>query len=93
MALQQDGALWAIGRNAAGQLGDGTNTDSKTFKKVLAGVKTVATGMRHTMAVKQDGTLWATGRNNNGQLGDGSVEYRNVFKQVLAGVETVAAGA
>ena len=37
MALKTDGTVWVTGKNNAGQLGDGTTTDKRTFAK-LSGV-------------------------------------------------------
>ena len=37
MALKTDGTVWVTGKNNAGQLGDGTTTDKRTFEK-LSGV-------------------------------------------------------
>ena len=71
MAVKQDGTLWATGLDEYGQFGDGSWTNSFTFKQVLSGVKTVGLGGFHTMVVTQDDSLWATGINGYGRLGDG----------------------
>jgi alpha-tubulin suppressor-like RCC1 family protein len=76
MILKTDGMLWATGRNAAGQLGDGTLTNRSSPVQVMTGVRAVSAGYSHTMIIKTDGTLWATGLNNEGQLGDGTVSFR-----------------
>ena len=36
MVMKQDGTVWATGKNYYGQLGDGTRTNSKKFKKVMS---------------------------------------------------------
>ena len=36
MVMKQDGTVWATGKNYYGQLGDGTRTNSKIFKKVMS---------------------------------------------------------
>ena len=75
-----------------GELGDGTKTDSATFKQVLTDVEQVAAGGYYTLALKTDGSLWATGYNNAGQLGDGTTTNSSTFKQVLTDVVQVEGG-
>jgi alpha-tubulin suppressor-like RCC1 family protein/uncharacterized membrane protein len=73
-----DGSVWTWGENVAGQLGNGTTTNSPTPIQVLGpggvgfltGVVKVAAGSRHVMALKSDGTVWAWGTNGEGELGD-----------------------
>ena len=36
MVLKTDGSVWGTGKNYYGQLGDGTRTDRKVFKKVVS---------------------------------------------------------
>ena len=45
MALKGNGELWMAGLNNHGQFGDGTTTDSTTFKKVLTGVALPPSGV------------------------------------------------
>jgi alpha-tubulin suppressor-like RCC1 family protein len=74
VALKADGSLFAWGKNLAGQLGDGTNTD-RLLPTQVGVVKTwakVASGEFHTVAIRADGSLWAWGSNQFGQLGDGT---------------------
>ena len=74
MTLKDDGTVWAWGFNRAGQLGNGTTTDSSTPVQVgnLDGVKAIAAGSFHSLALKNDGTVWAWGGNFAGQLGNGT---------------------
>ena len=71
---RKDGTLWAMGWNAAGQLGDGTTTNRATPVQVpgATNVKAVYAGLFHSLFLKTDNTLWAMGGNGNGELGDGS---------------------
>ncbi|WP_253908853.1 RCC1 domain-containing protein [Corallococcus exiguus] len=96
VALKQDGTVWAWGRNADGQLGDGTTTARPTPAQALGvtGVTALVAGGYHTVALKQDGTVWAWGRNAEGQLGDGTTTARSTPVQVqgLTGVAVVVAG-
>jgi len=70
-ALKSNGTLWAWGGNFAGQLGDGTYTNSVTPVQVsgLSTVKSLGGRGYHTLAVKTDGTVWAWGWNRYGELG------------------------
>ena len=93
--VQADGSLWAMGRNHAGQIGDGTNTDRASPVKVVnSGVAEVASGLSHGYYLTTSGDLWAMGWNADGQLGDGTVTNRNTPVQVLNGsnVSKVSAG-
>ena len=83
MALRDDGAVFAWGRNTYGQLGDNTSgTDRLAPVQVvsgaagggisLMGITAIATGDSHSLALRMDGTVWAWGYNFYGQLGDNS---------------------
>ena len=51
MVLRQDGSVWGMGRNAYGQLGDGTK-DRKgmfSFVQVITDAKDVVAGGSHSM--------------------------------------------
>jgi alpha-tubulin suppressor-like RCC1 family protein len=74
LALRADGTLWAWGANAAGQLGDGSQTDRHIPVQVrdLTGVAAIATGATHSLAVRSDGSLWVWGDNSGGTFGDGT---------------------
>ena len=94
IVLQQDGSVWATGRNCNGQLGDGSTTDRNTFVKVIAGgAEAVTAGGFHSMVLKEDGSVWSTGCNEYGQLGDGSATDRSNYEQIVPrGAKAVAAG-
>ncbi len=70
-ALKTNGTVWAWGGNFAGQLGDGTYTNSLTPVQVSGLTSVASLGGRgyHNLAVKEDGSVWAWGWNNHGQLG------------------------
>jgi alpha-tubulin suppressor-like RCC1 family protein len=94
-AVLSDGTVWGWGRNASGQLGDGTTDDreSPVQAQGVTGAADVAAGDAHTLALLADQTLWAWGGNWVGQLGDGTTDPSGP-KPVpgLAGVVAVAAG-
>ena len=69
LALKSDGTVWAWGSNGAGELGNGTYTNSNVPVSVsgLSGVVALAAGLNHSLALKSDGTVWtgeATWRGN-----------------------------
>ena len=79
LALSLDGAVFAWGGNASGQLGNNAGTDSPapvavSMDGVLSGktVIAIAAGASHSLALCADGTLAAWGSNASGQLGIGT---------------------
>ena len=96
IALKTDGTVWAWSSNYFGQLGDGTNIDSRRPVQVggLTDVSTIAGGGGHSIALKTDGTVWAWGWNNHAQLGDGTNIDSNtpVLVSGLTDVSTIAGG-
>ncbi len=74
MAIKTNGTLWAWGRNAESELGNGTNTDSNVPIQVGTDNDWVAVsaGTEHTLAKKANGTLWSWGGNSVGQCGNGT---------------------
>ena len=83
LAVDEDGAIWAWGRNNAGQLGLGPDTGSqKSPVKIelpdpemespeLPKFVTVAAGENFSAALASDRTVWTWGHNAVGQLGLG----------------------
>src|SRR2546427_7389 len=82
-ALLGDGTMWCWGRNAQGQLGDGTagtgcaqTTGLCSPIPVRVGGITsplaITAGGYHTCALLGDGTVWCWGRSVEGERGDGT---------------------
>ena len=72
IALLEDGSVWTWGRNADGQLGDGTFVDRLQPVSVqeLPGRATrVSAGGAFSMVLLEDGSVWSWGANDFRQLG------------------------
>lgn len=107
LALKTDGTVWAWGRNAYGNLGDGTTVNAVIPVRAdinpgtaLTGVVGISAGFEHSVAVKSDGTAYAWGYNESGQLADGTTTARSrptlvkdVAGNALNGIVAVSAGA
>ena len=72
LALDSSGIVYAWGKNAFGQLGDGTYIDKSSPISIdnLSGKKItqIATGSAHSVALDSDGKVYTWGLNNCGQL-------------------------
>jgi len=90
--VKNDGALWAMGSNQHGQLGDGSLTDRLSPVSITTNVKAVSTAVGHTLILKNDGVLWSVGDNQYGQLGIGSTDDQRSPVRVASSVKAIAAG-
>lgn len=88
--LKADGTVWTVGNNKDGQLGNGTNQNSKIPQKVhmdedtqLANVIKIAVGTDHVLALTQNGKVYSWGLNDNGQLGSNDTNSSAYAKAVL----------
>jgi alpha-tubulin suppressor-like RCC1 family protein len=93
LLLRADGTVWACGRNASGQLGDGTTTGRDVPVQVqgLAGIVQISAGSESSYAVDAAGALWAWGRNSFGNLGQGTDDTApHPAPSLVPGLEGVA---
>ena len=102
VGIDIDGTLWSWGKNASGQLGDGTTTDKSTpvrvqqkteegaFEDNTTKWELVAAGGGHAVGIAEDGTLWSWGENGSGQLGDGTTANKSTPVRVQQKTEAGA---
>ena len=86
--LTTGGAALCWGSNLAGQLGDGTTTDSDTPVTVSGGIVFTdvwASLYRHSCGLTAAGVAYCWGWNDNGELGDGTTTSRSVPTAVSGG--------
>ena len=97
-AVLQSGALKCWGRNAEGQLGDGTKSNKNSPTNVYqltSGIKAAAAGYEHTCALFDNGSMKCWGNNGYGQLGDGTEIDRIIpgeSETLATGVVAIASG-
>ncbi len=90
LALDQNGNVWAWGNNAAGQLGNATQTSRLLPVQVqnsgtaLTNVVAIAAGTSNSYAQRSDTTVWAWGNNTMGELGNGTVSATAVTANLSA---------
>ncbi len=82
--------LFDWGQNAAGQLGNGTTTqtDSPMLVSGLSGITSVSGANSHALALLAGGTLMTWGSNEFGELGNGTTEHSYV-PIAVSGLEDV----
>jgi alpha-tubulin suppressor-like RCC1 family protein len=91
------GEVFCWGSNELGQLGDGTQTNRASAKKVegLPSIVRVATGTHHSCALAVDESVWCWGGNTQGEQGQGAQTADPVFKPTkvpVPGVIAISAG-
>ncbi len=94
-AITQNNGVRCWGSNGAGQLGDGTKTQSlpPVDVKMLANIVGLAAGADHNCALSTLGTVTCWGDNGQGQIGDGTQQNRFLATPVdLKNVVRISAG-
>jgi alpha-tubulin suppressor-like RCC1 family protein len=84
IGIQNDGTLWAWGKNIQNQLGNGSVVNSNIPLKIGSDTdwKYVCSGDEYSLAIKNNGTLWAWGKNDKGQLGDNTTIVKTIPTQI-----------
>lgn len=80
-ALKTDGTLWGWGDNHFYQLGNGTQTDSAEWVKLMDGVSSFRTMEEGIAAVKTNGELWVWGSNHRANDTQASYGLQNISCQ------------
>jgi alpha-tubulin suppressor-like RCC1 family protein len=83
--VDADHRAWCWGRNATGQVGDGSTAAIRTRPVAVAGglsFSGVSPGVEHSCGVTTNGLAYCWGLNNFGQLGDGTTTLRRAPRKV-----------
>jgi len=84
--LMKDSSIYACGRNAYGQLGDGTTTNRTTLVEVLNSTDKIPVQIYVkgdiSMLLMRDGSIYGCGSNSFGQLGDGTTTDRSTIVEM-----------
>jgi uncharacterized repeat protein (TIGR01451 family) len=109
LALLSNGTVLAWGNNNEGEVGNGTITvqvvvpvavKNPAGTGVLSGVRSIASGLEHSLALLTNGTVVTWGLNSSGQLGNGTTVNSSLPVPVsgiggsgtLSGVAAVSGG-
>jgi alpha-tubulin suppressor-like RCC1 family protein len=86
-ALDPDGKAYCWGRNAHGQVGDGTFRDRAAPVEVAGGLRfrDVSAGDYHTCGVTRSDRAYCWGRNDQGRLGDGTTDLERPQPTTVTG--------
>ena len=90
-AVLTSGGVVCWGLNSAGQLGNGSTTNSSTpvaVSGLSAGVASIAVGGSTSCAVLTSGAIKCWGDDSNGQLGDGSPSTNSSTPVSVSGITT-----
>ncbi|MDD3878047.1 MAG: T9SS type A sorting domain-containing protein [Bacteroidales bacterium] len=96
IAINNDGALWAWGRNGRRQLGLAGSTSNRTTPVLVNNDSDwvdISAGAEFVIALKDNGTLWAWGYNSEGQLGNGNTNTLETPTQIGSDTNWIAVSA
>lgn len=93
MVLKRDKAVYAVGSNEFGQLGDGSTTNRHDFKMVMGGVKYISVGVNTSLFLSLNGTAYGAGLNLNRRILPSKQEVAITTPvEITTSVKQVAAG-
>ena len=93
--ITESGAAYCWGRNAEGQLGNGSSTTATTPVPVSGGIDFagISVGAFDSCGWTAEGAAYCWGMNHRGQIGDGTTENRSTPTLVSGGIKFVSLAA
>ena len=90
--VTKSGALYAMGFNEYGQLGDSTTKNKAEPVFIMDGVSCASVSSTHALITDKFGTLYAVGDNSYSQLGNKNAISSTELTKVMQGVKDAKAG-
>jgi hypothetical protein len=88
----KNGSIWCMGKNDAGQLGNGSYNNLYSHAEVVVSATAIAARGNHSLYLDDNATLFAAGDNSQGEFGNGTYISVNSFEPTANNATLIATG-